>query len=294
MTASRGRRRQVEVFSPGSVLEAVQMLTELREPVDILAGGTDLMAQVEAGHRDLAKVVLDLSRLDDLRGIELDGDEIRIGAMTTYAQILDSDQLAQDTPSLLAAAITVGGPQIRNQGTIGGNLMNGSPAADLVPPLLAVGGFAVLTSNEGQRKVPVFSFYLGYRKPVARAGELLTEVRVPRKPPGAVDYFRKVAPRRAQAISKLVLAGRAWGAVDDAGVRRVEELRLGVGAVGPTPARLFETERFLSGRRLDDAAIRDAIRVMQSEIQPWDDHRSTEVYRRRVAGNLLREFAGRL
>ena len=289
MNPLRSDTRALEFFSPGTVAEAVQILSEVTEPVTILAGGTDLMVQIEQGRRAPSGIILDLSRLGELQRIGVEGERVRIGAMATCTDIGRSDVLRAEALMLVSAARTVGSPQIQNRATIGGNIMNASPAADLLPPLLALGAHVVLASNEGRRAVPLFSFFAGYRQPVAKASELLVEVVFQRAPEARVDYFRKVGPRRASSIAKVALAGRAFEVARPGG-GLAGGYRLGIASVAPICTRLFETERFLSGRTLDAKAVEEAVRILQTEISPRDDLRSSAAYRRFVAGNMLREF----
>ncbi len=167
--------------------------------------------------------------------------------------------------------------------------MNASPAADGIPPLLAAETHVVLTSSEGARRIPLFSFFKSYRATVAKPEELLTEIVLRPLPEGARWYFRKVAPRRAQAISKVVFAGRV-DRIRDGESWVVKTARLGIGAVAPHALRLFETERLLGGQPLTRRLVEDAVRTLRSEIAPIDDVRSTADYRRAVAGNMLRAF----
>lgn len=288
----RGTRAaaRTEVFSPHSLEAAVQLLAEVKEPVRILAGGTDLMVEVETGRSELPGLVLDISRIRDLRFVD-EGDEgaIHIGPLVTFADVRRSALLREKAPALWQAAGLVGGEQIRNAATLGGNIMNASPAADGIPPLLAAETHVVLTSSEGSRRIPLFSFFKGYRTTVAKPEELLTEIVLQPLAEGAHAYFRKVAPRRAQAISKVVFAGRIHVARDGAAAV-LKTARLGIGAVAPHALRLFETERLLGAQVLTPRLIEDAVRTLRSEIAPIDDVRSTADYRRAVAGNMLRAF----
>jgi CO/xanthine dehydrogenase FAD-binding subunit len=174
---------------------------------------------------------------------------------------------------LAAAAREIGGVQIQNRGTIGGNVANASPAGDTLPVLLAADAAVVLRSAAGTRRVPMATFYTGYRQTVARPDELIVSVEIP-----AVkgrQWFRKVGTRAAQAIAKIVVAG-VWE----------PQPRLAMGSVAPTPLRLSHTERAL-GR---GASLAEAQDILQREIAPIDDLRSTAEYRRQVAANLVRQF----
>lgn len=282
--------RDVDVVVPTSLAHAVQILAESGPDIGIIAGGTDVMVQIEAGVWPLRPRLLNIRGLEELRFIRDDGDVVQIGALSSYTDLIDSPIVARHASLLKSSAETVGARQIQNRGTIGGNIMNASPAGDLLPPLLAVGASATLASLDGLRTVPLYSLFLGRKKTAAKPSELLIEVSFPKSSDGTVDYFRKVGTRRAQSIAKVSLAGRVTGLSRGAAHPKIGDVRLGIGAVAPTPLRLFETERVLRGNELNRATIERALRVMNSEIAPIDDIRSTAAYRRFVAGNLLDEF----
>ena len=174
---------------------------------------------------------------------------------------------------LAAAALQVGGIQIQNRGTIGGNIANGSPAGDSLPVLSALDAQVVLKSFDGERRVPFAEFYTGYRQSVRRAEELIVAVEI--EAIEGKQWFRKVGTRAAQAISKVVMAGV-----------RAPRPRLAIGSVGPTVIRLTRVEEALDAGR----SIEDTVEILEQEISPIDDLRSTATYRKRVAGNLLRRF----
>ena len=282
--------RDVTVITPTNIMEAVQALAESVDPVAVLAGGTDLMVQIEGSDWAYRPIVLNIAALSELRFIEADERDVKIGALSSYTDIIRSGLLHDEAPLLVEAARTVGAAQIQNRGTIGGNIMNASPAADLLPPLLALGAAAVLASSEGLRTLPLYSFFLGRRRTAAKPSELLVEIILPRRGEPTVDSFRKVGTRRAQSIAKVSLAGRARSIHKTASGAVVAEFTLAAGAVGPTPLRLFETERSLRGRPIDAHAVALARQVLNTEIQPIEDFRSNAAYRRLVAGNMLEDF----
>ncbi len=287
--------RKIEVFSPDTLSAAVQVLAEVGSEAHILAGGTDLMVALEKGFWQPKGFVLNISRIEpELRYIRMEEGDVCMGALTTFADIARSDLLKTETPSLVAAAREIGAQQIQNRATIGGNIMNASPAGDSMPPLLALDARVVLKSNEGPRTLPLFSFYPAYRETVSQPSELLTEVRIARRDGPTQDYFRKVAPRRAQAISKVILAARAWDVEETEEGPRIGSIRLGVGSVAPTPLRLFETERLLEKAVLTPSLMGAAGHMLETEISPIDDMRSTAEYRRQVCRRLLDEFLSNL
>jgi CO/xanthine dehydrogenase FAD-binding subunit len=237
-----------------------------------LAGATDLYVELNFGTLKPRRF-LDLWALDELRQIRLDDNTLVLGALVTWTALMRSATVAERLPMLIEAAGLVGGIQIQNRGTLGGNIANGSPAGDSLPVLAAVDAVLVLRSLDTERRSPITEFYSGYRTTVLRPDELITAVEFP-----AVEgsqFFRKVGTRAALAISKIVIAAI-----------RGPQPRIAFGSVAPTVVRAPETERALAA----GAHIEDAVRILQTEIAPIDDLRSTAVYRRQVAGNLLRRF----
>jgi CO/xanthine dehydrogenase FAD-binding subunit len=242
------------------------------QPLVPLAGCTDVYVNLNFGTLP-AKRFIDLWPLDDLRKIRLSEGVLSIGALATYTEIIRSPLVRRRLPIIAAAAREIGGVQIQNRGTLGGNIANGSPAGDTLPVLAVADATLVLASAAGERRVPFNSFYTGYRHSVLRADELIVAVEVPRTV--GRQWFRKVGTRAAQAISKVVMAGI-----------RSERPRLALGSVAPTVVRLPLTEAALAA----GIPVGEARRTLEEEIQPIDDLRSTVEYRRRVSGNLLEQF----
>lgn len=271
MLGSVANRR---LFTPRSLRDALRML-DAEGPLVPMAGCTDLYVALNFGTLK-ATGFLNLWELDELRRIHVRGGVLSIGALSTYTSIIKSRTAQARIPMLVAAAREVGGPQIQNRGTLGGNIANASPAGDTLPVLAAAGAAIVMKSVRGERRVPFVEFYTGYRRSVLQADELITSVEIP-----AIrgrQWFRKVGTRAAQAISKVVMA-----AVDTG---RGQPPRIAVGSVAPTVVRLPRTEAALGS----GAPIADAQRILLDEIVPIDDVRSTAEYRRRVAANLLASF----
>ena len=276
------------VQSSTTLAEAFAALSQRDRSITILAGGTDLMVLMNAHMLDAAEF-LDIWRVDELRGIDDDGDALRIGALTTYTQLIKSELIRKHVPSLVDASRTIGAIQIQNRGTIGGNIVNASPAGDSLPVLAAYDAEVEVGSARGTRRVPFNQFYTGYRRTVLEPDELVVAVRIPKLKEAERDFFWKVGTRRAQAISKTVLAIKAR--TDDG---RIESISIGVGSVAPTVIRVPETERLLSGAKLTPEAIEAARRAIAQEIAPITDLRSTEYYRRTVTGNVLAKFLRQL
>ena len=255
-----------------SLDEALRVMRD--DPRTPLAGATDLLVTLNFGTLT-ARRFLDLWAVKELRGIHEAGDTLVIGALTTFSAINRSPLVAQWLPMLAEAGRLVGGIQIQNRATLGGNIANASPAGDSLPVLAAAGAVIVLRSVNGERRVPIAEFYTGYRATVARADELIVAIEVPRV--DGRQWFRKVGTRAALAISKVVIAAvrPATGAP-----------RIALGSVAATVVRARKTEAALAA----GAGIDEAARLLEGEITPIDDIRSTADYRRRVATNLLRRF----
>jgi CO/xanthine dehydrogenase FAD-binding subunit len=277
------------VVSPATLTEAYSALADA-DGWQPIAGGTDLMVQITGEIGPPPERILDLWRLDELRGIELVDGTLVLGALTTYTDIRRSDLCQEHLHALVEASATIGAAQIQNRGTLGGNVINASPAGDTLPVLLAMDAELVLGSAQGERSVAAHEFWTGYRQTARRPDELLLRIRVPLAS-GRQVRFRKIGTRRAQAISKVVMA-LAWR--EDGGVWR--DVRLALGSVAPTPIRARQTESVLEGAAPRRQTADHAATTLAGEIQPIDDVRSTADYRRvvsaRVLHRLLREAGG--
>jgi len=282
----------VVVHRPADLEEALSLLAGPTEgaPMTILAGGTDLMVLQNAGHF-VPEKVLDLWRIDSLRGIEEQEDgRIFVGALTTYQDLISSRLIQRWVPSLVEASRTVGAVQIQSRGTLGGNVANGSPAGDTLPVLLAHGTDVLLASASGGERVVRFDeFYRGYRDKDMRSDELIRGFLIDPQPPESKSEFRKVGTRLAQSISKVMLCGIAT--LDAAG--RVDTIRLAAGSVAPVPVRLPGAEAAARGKNPREAA--SLVQAAASaEVVPIDDIRSNAEYRKEVTGRLAARFVASL
>jgi CO/xanthine dehydrogenase FAD-binding subunit len=283
-----------KVPSLAALVEAVhEMVDGGRTPV-LLAGGTDWLVEQEmrAPFTSLAETdvpfVIDVSGMQELRGIELRGDVLRIGAAATYLEMRRHPVVLERAPMLDWMARDVGAIQIQARGTLGGNLATASPAADGVAALAAYDAVIVTRSVRGERRIPFPELQTGYKTSTRAPDEVIVAVELPLEP-GSISYWRKVGTRRAQAISKVALAGVA---VVRSG--QVTRCGLGMASVGPVTALLPRTrELFLSTRlaSIDEVALDKAV---EADISPIDDIRSTRGYRLHVAKSLVREFCGTL
>jgi CO/xanthine dehydrogenase FAD-binding subunit len=273
-----------QLISPATLSEALQMLANDKGAWKPFAGGTDLMVLLEAGqlpHRNYVNIW----HLKELRGIEVTSSFVRVGALTTYTEIQAHQILLEEFPMLCQAAQETGGMAIQNRGTIGGNIVNASPAADSPPALLAYDAELEMISQTGERRLPYYKFHAGYKQMEIRPGELVRAVYLPRDTKWLTHYYRKVGTRKAQAISKVCFA--AVGRVADGAV---ETIRIALGSVAPMPIRCHQTESSILSRPIDDETIAAVKAALVAEISPISDIRSTKEYRLRVSLNLLDEF----
>jgi CO/xanthine dehydrogenase FAD-binding subunit len=275
-------------FRPRSLDETVRHLEE--DPALVpTAGCTDLMVRgPEALHR--MGGVIDLLGVPELRGIREAEGWLEIGATTTFSEIRSSAAVRAAFPSLVEAAGLVGGWQIQNRATLGGNMANASPAGDSLPVLLALDAIVVVAGAGGLREIPYAGFHTGYRKTALRPGEIVARVRLPLLPSGAVQAFRKVGTREAQSISKVVVA--LVGRMEEG---RIAEIRLAAGSVAAMPVRLRAAEQAVLGQAPGPEAAALAGREAGREVTPIDDVRSTADYRRfaleRVVRRLVRSLS---
>lgn len=279
---------EFNLVAPSDLQSALALMTAEGERWTPIAGGTDLMVQYAAGALR-ARRLMSIARLPELRRINVAADEIQIGASTTYTDLRQHETIAHEFPMLAQAAGWVGGIANQNRGTIGGNIVNASPAGDSLPALLAYGAELILVSVSGDRRVPYTTFHTGYKKMQLAPNELIRAVCLPRRFLGYVQHARKVGTRNAQAVSKIALAALAQM---DGGI--VRDVRIALGSVAPVPMRLTETEQILTGKSLDDRWVALAAKAAAGEVKPIDDIRSTARYRRAVVGNLVVEFLERL
>ena len=288
----RSNASQFELTAPASLNAVLQQLAADPGKYTPLAGGTEIMVALGTG-RLPQKPLLNILHLNELRFIREEPGSITLGANTTFTDIRNSAAIARELPLLIQSASWTGAIANQNRGTLGGNIVNASPAADNPPVLLVYGASITLISTSGTRTIPYSDFHLGYKKTVLRPDELVHSVTIPTGFADYRQYIRKVGTRNALAISKIALAGLA----------RVEnetltEIRLGAASLTDRPIRCVAAEAALQGQSLApqhlEATIRAGRAALASEAKPIDDIRSTAKYRAAVAENLLEEFLRQL
>src|SRR3984957_19031242 len=245
----RSNPHDYEMVAPNSLQATVSLLASEPGVWLPIAGGTDVMVQYAAGNLPARKLV-SIWNLPELRRIETSADEIRIGAVCTYSDLRKNEIVAREFPLLATAARWTGGIANQNRGTIGGNIVNASPAADSLPALLAYEAELILVSVRGERRLPYINFHTGYKKTLLRPDELIQTVCLPRRFSQYISHARKVGARSAQAISKVCIA--ALGRPKDG---RVEDVRIALGGIAPVPLRLTKTEQVVKGQTVDAALM---------------------------------------
>jgi CO/xanthine dehydrogenase FAD-binding subunit len=280
----RSNITQYDLIAPKSLDAVLQILADSPDRYIPIAGGTELMVALGAGRLQPKKLV-SLWNLEELRFIEITPDAVRIGAGATFTDVRNHPIIASELSLLSQAASWTGSIANQNRGTIGGNIVNASPAADSPPALLAYDAAITLVSTRGSRTIPYRDFHLGYKKTALAPDELLHSILLSRNFIDYKTYIRKVGTRNAQAISKIAIAALAR---TNHGV--IESIRIGAASLRETPARLIVTEQSLLNQPVTPATIVAARSALLSETLPIDDIRSTAKYRAAVAANLLEEF----
>lgn len=255
-------------------------LRELAPTGALIAGGTDILVRMRAG-REVPRLI-DVSNLSDGPPVMSQQDgAVEVSALAPISKVVGA--LEGRLPGIEESALLFGSIQIRNRATIGGNLQNASPAADMVPPLVAAGAVLSIEGQDGEREVPVDRFSTGPGRTVLEPGEWVSTIRVPL--PDGEEGFRKLGGREAMAISIVSLAWR-WKREED---ETLSGVRIAVGAAAPTVVRAEEAEGELEGSRPTDDVVRRAVKAVRSAISPIDDVRGSAWYRREVAGRMLEE-----
>lgn len=286
----RGLVSQIEIHTPKNFKSALEFLSRENgsdRHWKILAGATDVAVEFNAGKLAHGQLINIWGLRKELAGIKARKDQLVIGALTTFTEIQEHPLVQKHFPALAEAARLVGGVQIQNRGTIGGNIANASPAGDSLPPLLAYDGVLQVQSSKGIRAVPMARFYRGYKDLDLAPDEMIASVTLPVPKKGCSHFFRKVGTRQAQAISKVVAAGLACSTGGT-----VRFLSFALGSVGPSPLRCGQVEKFLIGKKTKEvlSQINEAREILGRDISPRDDIRSTREYRHFVSRSLLEQF----
>ncbi len=288
----RGIASEIKILSPKNLKEALQFLSKENSSKlhwKVLAGATDLAVEFNAGKLKHHQLINIWPLRQELNKIKFSKTGVTIGAMATFTEIQNDLGINKYFPNLAAASRLVGGVQIQNRGTIGGNIANASPAGDSLPALLAYDALLNIQDSDGSRKIPITEFYRGYKDLNLFPRELIVSVEIEFKKHGTRHYFRKVGTRQAQAISKVVAAGTVQGKTS------IQAVTFCLGSVGPTPLRCEKLEKYLTCPEVelpirDRSVIDGARQTVTLDISPQDDIRSTKSYRLFASQGLVEDF----
>ncbi len=270
-------------YSVTSIAEALELLSEYGGQARIIAGATDLILELERGQRPTVDTLIDITRVPGLDQIDLRGNTVRLGPLVTHNHAVGSSLLVERALPLAQACWSVGAPQIRNRGTIAGNVITASPANDTITPLWALGASVTLVSNRGERTLDFPTFYKGVRRTAMEPDELLSAITFPALASNEHGIFLKLGLRRAQAISVVNAAVILGLDASD----RVTRAAITLGSVAPTILQATTAEQYLQGKTLSDEVIREAARLAASAPTPIDDVRSTAAYRAEMCRVLV-------
>ena len=266
---------------PKTLMEAMELLEKLDEAKPV-AGGTDVILLMRDGTCK-AKHLVDLSLIEELKYIEEGDGEIRIGTATTHNSLLESSLIAKKAPALRDACACIGSVQIRNLGTIGGNLCNASPAADTAAPLLTLDATVRIATHPGSRSMPLYELFAGPKLNSLQPNEILTEIRFPVPPEGSGMSFQKLGRRRGYTIS--VVNAAVYLELDGDFCRKA---RVALGSVAPTPLRPRSLEEGLKDQKLTEQLIKETASACYELVSPVDDIRASAEYRREMSSVLMK------
>jgi carbon-monoxide dehydrogenase medium subunit len=274
--------RAFEYFTATDSRHAVALLAE-HAPARVLAGGTDLLADLKGSSHEL-KTVVDISRATDMRSIEVNERGLCIGALVTHSEIMASKTIRAMFPALIDAAHTIGAVQTRNLGTLGGNLVTAVPSVDSGPTLVALDAVATIAGPAGTRQIPLAQFFVGPRRTALKVDELLVEIVVPKENLNKPAHFLKMGLRKGQALALVNAASSLW--VD--GKNTCRGVRIALGAVAPTVVRATKAEKFLEGRAATADNFAEAGRLAVADARPISDMRASAEYRKEIVAVLAK------
>jgi carbon-monoxide dehydrogenase medium subunit len=275
--------RAFEYFSATDSKHAVALLAE-HAPARVLAGGTDLLADLKASSHVL-KAVIDISRASDMRKIEVNERGLCIGALVTHSEIMASKVIRDMFPALVDAAHTIGAVQTRNLGTLGGNLVTAVPSVDSGPTLIALDALVTIAGPAGNRQMPLAEFFVGPRKTALKPDELLVEIVIPKENLDKPAHFLKMGLRKGQALALVNVAASLWIAPKK---NTCAAVRIALGAVAPTVVRATTAEKFLEGRAATPENFAEAGRLAVEDARPISDMRASAEYRKDIVAVLTR------
>ena len=273
-----------EFVAARNAQHAVALLAEHGPSARLIAGGTDLLADLKFTP-ETPRIMVDISRVPDLKGIALRDDGLAIGALATHTEIMRSPIIKELFPALVHAAHTIGAVQTRNLGTLGGNLVTAVPSLDSGPTLIALEAQVMMLGPAGGRRMPLSDFFTGPRKTALKPGELLIEILIPKRNLGKPTSFQKFGLRKGQALALVNVAASVWLTGDKS---RFVEPRIALGAVAPSIIRAPRAEAYLEGRAATPETMAEAGRIAAGEAKPISDFRASADYRRELIAVLTR------
>jgi len=274
--------KSFQYHEPDTLREACSLLSELGEEAKLLAGGTDLIVRMKRGDQT-PKNVINIKKIKTLDFIQEECEGYRIGALTRLSDIVDHEGLREYMPVICSAARSIGSAQVRNIATLGGNLCNAAPSADMAPGLLVLDANVTLEGLEGERTLPLESFFLGPGSVDLKNGEVLKEISVPFPPPGTRQIYIKHGPRHAMDIA---VVGIAVALTIEKETNRCNKARISLGAVAPTPLRAQKTEELIQGKQLDAIPMGLVSETVRQEATPISDVRGSAEYRTEMISTL--------
>jgi carbon-monoxide dehydrogenase medium subunit len=270
-------------YAPRTLSELLEVLAEKKDGAMILAGGTDVMVDIRAGHSP--ESLVNITKIPEMKGIRLDGDKIHIGPATTFTEIVESKIIRENAFLLAQAALSVGSPQIRNRGTVGGNIVKGSPAADSVPALMALDARLRLVSNTGEREMGLEEFLVGICKTVISPGEVLADISFKVLSPKTGSAFVKLGRRNALAISRVSVAAIVgYDEVD----MTCTDCRISVGSVAKNPFRVRSAEAIWQNCSLTHGNRDACVKAALKEISVTLGERASAVYKKQAGPAIIR------
>lgn len=270
-------------FAPRKIEEALEILSKQEKEIKVIAGGTDLLIQYYDRLYEI-NGWLDLKNIKELQEIKIHQNQMEIGAMVTHTQLEKSAEIKKYFPVLGKAAADIGSPQIRSRGTIGGNIVNASPAGDLLAPLMAYNAQFKLLSTQGEKIVPAEKFFIGPKKTILESAQLLTRIILPLPSERTFGSWIKIGKRKALIIATITLALVIEMAEDN---KTVKDVRTCLGSVAPTPIEIKEVREKMIGKNFNQLDFNQLGQIVEDKISPIDDIRGTREYRKDVAKNIM-------
>jgi carbon-monoxide dehydrogenase medium subunit len=283
MTTFYRRLPKFNYLAPATLDEALSLLAQYKSKARVIAGGTDLVPKLKRREVKAPEYVIDLKGIPDLDKIRQDTGGLTIGALVTIGVVESSPLIQQKFAILAQAAQSMASPQVRNRGTIAGNICNAVPSADSAPALLTLGARLKLISRKGERTINIEDFFTGPNRTALTDEEILLEIKIPDMPPKSKGVYLKLSPRRAM---DLAIVGAAVVVVPEDGI--CKDIRIALGAVAPTPLRTMKAETVLKGQKFNDNLIEKAAKAAAAEASPIDDHRASAEYRRDMVEVLVK------